>query len=100
MPTHVAGEGSMKSPVKREPKGRQIHHIEIKQAENGGHVVTHLFDNSGVGKYHMPEMHVFGPGEGDEALEHIAKHIGIPGAEEEIGEEEHQGNKEPIAVKA
>jgi hypothetical protein len=50
---------------------KTLHHLEVKEAENGGHMVTHHFNNSGPGEYHQPEEHVFGADEGDKAAEHI-----------------------------
>lgn len=57
-------------------KGKRLHHLEVRQAENGGHVVTHHFHEDGL-VYHKPVDHVFGEDEGDEALSHIAKHAKI-----------------------
>jgi hypothetical protein len=74
------------------PKARAkvLSHLQVSQAENGGHIVEHHFDNSGPGEgYHEAEQHVFGKGEGGKVLAHIGKHMGISGAAEEAGEAAH-----------
>jgi hypothetical protein len=67
-----------------------LHHIEVKEAENGGHVVSHHFENKGMG-YHDPEEHVFGADEGKQAMEHIASAANIKG---EPADEEEQDESE------
>ena len=64
---------------------KEIHHIEIEPAENGGHTVTHHFHpirtegRFGIQEHYMePERHVFGEDEGHEMLAHIANHLAIP----------------------
>lgn len=53
---------------KKPPK--KLDHMRVEEAENGGHTVTHHFTHY----EHNPEQHVFGKGEGNELLMHIAKH--------------------------
>jgi hypothetical protein len=67
---------------------KTLRHIEIKEAENGGHIITHQFEHY----EHPAEEHVFGEKEGHEALTHIAEHMNIkhdmksePEAEDETG---------------
>ena len=57
-------------------KGKQLHHLEVRKAEDGGHIVTHHYEEDGM-VYHKPTEHVFGEDEGHEALQHIAKHAEI-----------------------
>lgn len=73
----------MKSARSESHKGpKVVRHIEVKEAENGGHVVTHHFNHSG-GDYHEPEEHVFGADEGGKAMEHIASAANIKSSEAE-----------------
>ena len=55
---------------------KELDHITIKNAENGGHVISHHFSHDG-GPYHEPEEHVFGKGEGKAMMAHVAKHAGV-----------------------
>lgn len=74
------------SPKEREPK-KEFHHLEITEADNGGHIVSHHTN------YHEEiAQHVFSPEEGDKMLAHVAKHMGVqadasakPEAEDETG---------------
>jgi len=50
--------------------------MEYKPAENGGHVLTHRMESED-GRYHEPEVHVFGKGEGKKLLAHFAEHAGV-----------------------
>jgi hypothetical protein len=68
---------------------KSLHHIEVAQGAEGGHIVTHHFVNSGPGPYHDPEPHPFGPEQGGEAMSHIADTMGMKPSEHE-GEEEGQ----------
>lgn len=72
---------------------KTIRHIEVKEAENGGHVVTHHFNHSG-GDYHEPEEHVFGADEGGKAMEHIASAANIKSSEPSEAEGEDTGENE------
>ena len=66
---------------KNAPRGRKkLHHLEVHPTANGGHVVEH--------HHHPPhdgnvDRHSFGPGDGHEALAHIAKHAKIDWEHEE-----------------
>lgn len=77
-----------KEASKGPPKGKKLSHLEVHKAENGGHVVKHHFKNEGM-VYHNPEDHVYGADEGNMALSHIAKHMGIAaeGRDEDEGDE-------------
>jgi hypothetical protein len=57
-------------------KKKTLDHIRIHHADNGGHIVEHSFNSEG-GMYHEPERHVFGDGEGDKMLAHVAKHMKV-----------------------
>lgn len=58
-----------------------LSHLEIHEAENGGHTVRHHFTHY----EHAPEEHVFGANESQAAHEHIASAVNMPmeGAGEE-----------------
>ena len=86
------------------PAMGNIERMEIRPAENGGHVVTHHMkakmgrdskSHSGMSMgYSEPEMHVFGKDEGHEMLAHVANHLGISeieGKEEKDEEENDDG---------
>jgi len=68
-----------------------LDHIQVKEAANGGHVVTHHFQHTG-GEYHQPEEHVFGADEGNQASEHITSAANIktsdPAEADDTGENE------------
>ena len=70
---------------------KELHHIEIHHAENGGHIVQHHYSSEG-GAYHEPEHHAFGEGEGHKMLAHVAEHMGVehesPAEDAAEGEEE------------
>lgn len=63
---------------------KKFHHLEIREGEGGGHVVTHHFESY----EHRPEEHVFGAEEGGKALEHVASAANI-GASGGDGKPEH-----------
>ena len=65
---------------------KEVDHIRIHKAKNGGHVVEHHHKHFA----HPPETHVFGPGDGGKMLAHVGKHMGVPASEEEAGESEHE----------
>lgn len=57
------------------PKGRKsLHHIEIKNAKNGGHVVSHHYESDGMA-YHKPDEYAFGSG--PETVHHLMDHLGV-----------------------
>ena len=65
-------------PREDKKRAKVLAHIEIHQAENGGHIVRHHFDNSGPGYgYHEPEEHIFSEGEGDKLVAHVKKHMKV-----------------------
>jgi len=58
---------------------KELDHIRVSEAENGGHVAEHHFTHY----EHSPETHVFAKGEKHPVMEghlfhHLAKHLGIP----------------------
>jgi hypothetical protein len=83
------------SAPERKPAKPKYSHMEIHNADNGGHIVKHIF--AGGDTLKEPEEYAFSDEDGDKALAHIAKHAKIKGAEEELGEEEHKG--EPLEGK-
>lgn len=89
----------------RKSRGKKpmLDHLRVEEAENGGHVVEHHFENSSsMGGYKEPETHVFSkPVDGDakpelpegHVLHHIAKHMGIP--HEVMGKTHGEQSQEP-----
>lgn len=73
---------------------KKLDHVRIEPAENGGHTVEHHFEHQD-GPYREPEQHVFGKGEHEKMLAHVANALKLPepAAEEhgEGGEEEGDG---------
>lgn len=98
MAGHATEVREAKEPEKR--SYRKIHHIEIEKVkgENGGHIVRHHYHADGM-SYHEPSTHIFGKGDGEEMMTHIAKHMGVemPGREQEPEEEvaEQPAEQEP-----
>jgi hypothetical protein len=78
----------------RHESPKTVHHVEVKEAEGGGHIVTHHFNNGGMGTYHNSEEHVFSAAEGSEALAHIASAANIKGSEPSESEGEETGENE------
>ena len=69
-----ASVGEMKHSGKRSAAPpKELHHIELAKAENGGAVATHHFTHFD----HAPEPHVFAKGDGKELAAHIGKHMGM-----------------------
>jgi hypothetical protein len=66
--------GAAKNTKKR---AKELSHMEIRKAENGGASVMHHFTSM----EHQPEMHVFGAGEGKEVAAHVMHHMGMGGTE-------------------
>jgi hypothetical protein len=65
----VASSSSQGTPKKK------LDHIRVRQAKNGGHMVEHHYNNSGMGPYQEPDVYAFG--EGPEVVAHLNKHLGI-----------------------
>jgi hypothetical protein len=90
----------------KSPSMGSIERMEIRPAENGGHVVTHHMKakmsrdskaHSGMSMgYPEPEMHVFGKEESHKMLKHIAAHLNLKEmAKEESGGAGEQEHEEP-----
>ena len=75
-------------PEKEKPN--KVHELRIRKADNGGHVVEHVYENNGMG-YKAPDVHAFGDDQGGDALAHVGEWMGVPNAKEEKGEKEHVG---------
>lgn len=56
----------------RHSKAPTLHHIEMKESENGGHIISHHFNSGEMGQFKPPEEHVFGSDEDGKAMDHIA----------------------------
>jgi hypothetical protein len=69
MATHVYKEA--RTPMS---KGKQLHHMEVHEGEDGGHLIVHHYHEDGI-MHHMPKEFMFGREEGHEAMKHIAKHM-------------------------
>jgi hypothetical protein len=82
--------GEAKKPAKK------LASMEVEEAKNGGHTVTHRFTSY----EHKPEQNVFGKEEGNEMLQHIAKHAHVEhslkpsGAEEQETAENSEGKSQ------
>lgn len=70
---------------------KELDHIEVQKAENGGTVMKHVFTHY----EHQPETHAFGKNETEKALAHISKHMGMAKgeADDETEEEELPAGK-------
>jgi hypothetical protein len=77
----------------RHEKPATLHHIEVKEAANGGHVVTSHYNSGEMGNYKPPDEHVFGADEGDKAMDHIASTMNMKPSEAE-GEETGENTEE------
>jgi hypothetical protein len=77
-------------PAKKPAK--ELEHIRLEEAENGGVIATHHFTSY----KHKPEPHVFGDGEGHKLAAHIEKHLGIkmPGKSSTDSAEETEHDEE------
>lgn len=74
----MASHGAMKESAASEPARpripkKELQHIQMKQAENGGVIAEHHFTSY----EHKPEPHVFGEGDGKGLAAHIEEHLGI-----------------------
>ena len=83
---------------------KKLDHMEIREADGGGHVIEHHYEHRGSGGSYLGpgmmdrEEHVFGKEEGNAALAHIAKHAGIEHTMVEKAEEHADDEgKEPAA---
>lgn len=74
----------------RKPK-KELDHLRVHKAENGGHIVEHHFTSF----EHEPEHHVFGEHEGEDMMDHIAGHMGVKtgGTTDEEAESEPEGEE-------
>jgi hypothetical protein len=74
---------------------RELDHIQIREGENGGHVVKHIFQhnyqNTDEPWQSNEEEHVFADGEGEKLIDHLKKHAHIKSGE---GEEKVEGKEE------
>jgi len=57
-------------------KGKQLHHIEVMEGEDGGHKVVHHYAEDGM-TYHKPKEHFFGDDEGEDMIDHVRKHMHV-----------------------
>jgi hypothetical protein len=66
---------TMATTFKEKKPKKVLSHIEVHEAENGGHILTHIHTHSFD---HPNEEHVFGKGEGMAAHQHLATHMNMP----------------------
>ena len=63
--------------AKKSPSaGKKLDHLEVREGEEGGHVVSHHYAADGM-TYHKPKDYAFGADEGKDVMAHIAKHAHI-----------------------
>jgi hypothetical protein len=65
-------------PVATGPK--VLRRMEISPGKNGGHLVTHAFEQSQgpmEGRSHPDEEYIFGSNDGPQLLQHLLKHLKI-----------------------
>lgn len=92
MPSYGAAKDMPMEPRQPKMPKKELSHIEMREAENGGVTAEHHFTHF----EHKPEMHVFGDGAGHELARHIEKHLGIkmPGKSSMDSAEEEEGDEE------
>lgn len=83
-------EGRMERSAK--PK---MHHMRVMPATGGVMVSEHDSPHNDIP---MNKPKIFGKHEGDKLAAHLLRKAGIPGAQEEVGESEHQDMQEPVSV--
>jgi hypothetical protein len=76
----MASHGAMKEVAATEPPRhkippKELEHIRLTPAENGGVSAEHHFTHY----EHKPEMHVFASGQHKELMAHLQKHLGMGG---------------------
>ncbi len=74
----MASHGAMKEAAATEPPRhkippKELEHIRLTPAENGGVSAEHHFTSY----EHKPEMHVFAAGQHKELMVHLSKHLGM-----------------------
>jgi hypothetical protein len=74
----MASHGAMKEAALVEPRApkkmpKELEHIRLTPAENGGVSAEHHFTSY----EHKPEMHVFAAGQHKELMAHLQKHLGM-----------------------
>lgn len=67
----------------RGKSAKKLRRVTIEAAKNGGHTVEHHFDHSD-GPYREPEQHVFGKGEHEKMLAHVANALKLPDPKGEL----------------
>lgn len=77
-------------------KKKELDHVSIHPAENGGHLVEHHFSH-GDGPYREPKQHVFGKDEHAEMLAHVANALKLPEPKDEEGKQDSKGSKKQQA---
>jgi hypothetical protein len=93
----MASHGAMKEVAAAEPPRhktppKELDHIRLTPAENGGVSAEHHFTHF----EHQPETHVFAAGQHKELMAHLSKHLGIsmPGKSKTESAEETEHDEE------
>lgn len=73
MPTYAVGQPAIEHEGRKRKPKKEIDHLVVRHAENGGHIVEHHHTSM----EHEPEHHAFGPSEGEDMLAHVAHHMKI-----------------------
>ena len=59
------------------PPKKELEHIRLEEAENGGVIATHHFTSY----EHKDEPHIFAEGQGEKMVAHLKEHGMMPGGE-------------------
>lgn len=74
MPSHGAlKELAASEPPRRKIPPKELEHIRLTPAENGGVSAEHHFTSY----EHKPEMHVFAAGQAKQLMAHLQQHLGM-----------------------
>lgn len=75
--SHMSG-GRKKSSAKKGGK-KHVHHMHIRHAANGGHIVEHFHEPDENGETMPPEEHILPGSEGNQMLgDHVTEHMAPP----------------------
>lgn len=91
MPSYGATKTMPAEPKQSKMPKKELAHVEMREAENGGVTAEHHFTSY----EHKPEVHVFGSGDGHALAAHIEKHLGIkmPGKSATESMEQKEGDE-------
>lgn len=78
------------APKESKEMPKELAHIKLTPAENGGVVAEHNFSHY----EHPPEPHVFAAHEGKELAAHIGEHMGMKGMGAEAAEPQEEDEQD------